>query len=90
MRNDYGINPETGKPFRAQWEVIYQYLREKPGRTITQGDAWVEFGFSRLSAIVYAIRKRLGVTLRRRSIEVPTRYNGRVTVTEYYLDRYID
>jgi len=84
-RNDYGTNPDTGKPFRAQWEVILHYLREKPGRTITQGSAWIEFGFSRLSALVYTIRKRTGIDLHRRRIEVPTRYNGRVSVTQYFI-----
>lgn len=84
--NNYGTNPSTGEPFRAQWEVIYEYLREKPGRKITSGEAINEFGFTRLSAIIYTIRERTGITPARRSIDVPTRYGGLVTVTQYWIE----
>lgn len=84
--NYYGINPATGEPFKAQWEVIYQYLREKRGRKITSGQAINDFGFTRLSAIIYTIRERTGITPARRSIDVPTRYGGLVSVTEYWLE----
>ena len=86
-RNNYGTNPSTGKPFRAQWEVIYEYLREKPGRTITQGEATQDFGFTRLAAIIKDIEYRVGVTAARRKIVVPTRYGGKVEVSQYWIER---
>lgn len=77
----------TGKPFKAQWEVIYEYLREKPGRTITQGEATQDFGFTRLAAIIKDIEYRVGVTPARRKIVVPTRYGGKVEVSQYWIER---
>lgn len=84
-KNNYGISPVTGKPFRSQWEVIYHYLTERPGHSITSLEAIHEFGFTRLSAIIYTIRERTGVEAARCKTVVPTRYGGAVEVTRYWI-----
>ncbi|MBO7509812.1 MAG: hypothetical protein J6T35_01390 [Bacteroidales bacterium] len=86
-RNKYGINPETGKVFHAQWEVILHYLREFPTRGITSLEAIHEFGFTRLSAVVYQIKERAGIILPRAKVIVPTRYGGAVEVTRYWIEK---
>lgn len=82
-KNIYGINPETGERFNAQWEVIYHYLKSKPGRCITSLEAITEFGFTRLSAIVKKIEDKTGRALNRAYIAVGTRYGGIVRVRRY-------
>lgn len=84
-KNNYGINPATGKRFNAQWEVILQYLRENPQKGITSLEAIHEFGFTRLSAIVWQIKRRADIELPRAKVIVPTRYGGAVEVTRYWL-----
>lgn len=85
-KNTYGINPETGKRFTAQWEVIYHYLKSKPGRGITSLEAITEFGFTRLSAIVKIIEDKTGRALNRADISVGTRYGGIVRVRRYWYE----
>lgn len=86
-RNKYGINPETGERFKAQWEVILFYLREKKGRSITSMEAITEFGFTRLSGIVKQIEYRANIVLSREAIVVPTRYGGAVRVARYWYEK---
>lgn len=85
-KNIYGINPETGERFNAQWEVIYYYLKSKPGRCITSLEAITEFGFTRLSAIVKKIEDKTGRALNRAYIAVGTRYGGIVRVRRYWYE----
>lgn len=85
-KNIYGVNPDTGKRFNAQWEVIYHYLKSHPGRGITSLEAITEFGFTRLSAIVKVIEKNTGYTLQRADIAVGTRYGGVVRVRRYWYE----
>lgn len=84
MRKSYGKDKE-GNELRTQREVILCYLRENPGVRITQWQAIKEFGFTRLSAIVKQIERRYGIVLRRRKIEVLTRYGAKTFITEYWL-----
>lgn len=84
-KNNYGTNPATGEPFGAQWEVVYQYLRE--GHSITSREAAAEFGFTRLSDIIYKIRKWTGVAPARTLVKVPTRYGGIARVSKYWIPR---
>ena len=84
-KSDYGINPETGKRFNAQWEVILCYLRKNKKNGITSLEAIRYFGFTRLSAVVYQIKKRADIELLRAKVIVPTRYGGAVEVTRYWL-----
>lgn len=84
-RNNYGVNPETGKRFAGQYEVIAYYLKEKKGRTITSMEAITEFGFTRLSGIVKYLEYRTGIRLEREKVTVPTRYGGLVQVTKYWM-----
>ena len=83
-KNIYGINPETGERFRSQWEVIWYYIKSKPGRGITSMEAITEFGFTRLSAIIYKIEKWTGYRAERADIFVSTRYGGIVKVRRYW------
>ena len=85
-KNNYGLNPDTGKPFRAQWEVLYHYLKSKSGRTITQAEATIDFGFSDLAGVVKRIEEHTGVRAGRRWIDVPTRYGGIVSVKQYWIE----
>lgn len=85
-KNIYGINPETGERFNAQWEVIYHFLKSCPGRGITSLGAITEFGFTRLSAIVKIIEDKTGRALNRADIAVGTRYGGIVRVRRYWYE----
>ena len=85
-KNNYGINPETGERFKAQWEVIWHYIKSKPGRGITSLEAIKEFGFTRLSAIIFKIEKKTGYCARRADILVGTRYGGIVKVRKYWYE----
>ncbi len=85
-KNIYGINPETGERFKAQWEVIWHYIKSKPGRGITSLEAINEFGFTRLSAIIKRIEEITGYTARRADIFVGTRYGGIVRVRRYWYE----
>ena len=84
MGKSYGKDKD-GNELRTQREVILCYLRENPGARITQWQAIKEFGFTRLSAIVKQIERRYGIVLRRRKIEVQTRYGAKTFITEYWL-----
>ena len=86
-RNNYGINPRTGEPFKAQWEVLHYYLTEKPGRTITQLEATVDFGFTDLAGVILRMYEHTGIRAARRWIVVPTRYNGAVQVKQYWIEQ---
>ena len=84
-KNNYGINPATGEQFAAQWEVIDQYLKE--GHRITTREAANEFGFTRLSDIIYKIEKHTGRVAARRTLVVPTRYGGTARCAEYWYEK---
>lgn len=86
MKTTYGKTGE-GIELKTQWETIAYYLKEDTTRTITSGVAWNEFGFSRLSDIIYKIQKHMGVAIPRRTIEVTNRYGGKCNVTEYWWPR---
>lgn len=81
----YGTT-EDGRILKTQRECILYYLQSKPGRRISQWAAIKEFGFTRLSAIVYDIEKYNGVVLKRERKEVPTRYGATTTITEYWYE----
>ena len=83
-KNNYGTNPETGAQFKTQWEVIFQYLKE--GNSITSREAAAEFGFTRLSDIIYKIEKHTGRRADRELIFVPTRYGGEARVARYWFE----
>lgn len=83
-KNKYGINPLTGERFKAQWEVILHYLRHD-AKYITSMEAITDFGFTRLSDIIYKIEHRANIRCERERIFVPTRYGGRVSVARYWL-----
>lgn len=84
-KNNYGINPSTGKAFKAQWEVLLHYLKV-PGRKITQAQASADFGFTDLAGIVRRIEEHTGIRLARKLIEVKTRYGGITQVKQYWYE----
>ncbi len=75
-----------GSELKSQWETILYYLQEKEGRRITSWKAIQEFGFTRLSAIVWSIEDRTGIVLKRRKVSIRTRYGATVYVTEYWYE----
>lgn len=84
MKN-YGTT-EDGRILKSQRECILYYLQSKPGRRISQWQAIKEFGFTRLSAIVWDIEDRNGIVLKREKKEVTTRYGAKTWVTEYWYE----
>lgn len=86
-RNNYGINPRTGEPFKAQWEVLHYYLTERKGRSITQAEATTDFGFTDLAGVIRRIYEHTGIYANRRWISVKTRYNGVVQVKQYWIEQ---
>lgn len=84
-KNNYGTNPETGEQFKTQWEVINYHL--KAGNTITSREAAADFGFTRLSDIIYKIEKYTGRRSNRELIYVPTRYGGSARVAKYWFEQ---
>lgn len=75
-----------GKELKTQWETILYHLKET-GAKVTAGGVWNEFGFARLSDIVYKIEKRAKVKLARRTIQRSNRYGGKVYITEYWYEK---
>lgn len=75
-----------GKPLNTQWEFLLDWLRRKPGRTITSREAFEKFGFTRLSARVFEIEEYTGIILKREDIAVKTRYGTKVWVTKYWYE----
>ena len=82
---NYGYRVD-GSELKTQWETILYYLQTTPDARITSWKAIQEFGFTRLSAIVFMIEKHTGIVLKRRDIQVKTRYGGKVYVTEYWYE----
>jgi len=79
----YGYKAD-GTPLKSQWQTILYHLQSNPGTTITSWQAIKEFGFTRLSAVVFDIEKHTGIALRRRDVKIQTRYGGTCWVTEYW------
>lgn len=69
---------------RKQWQVILAYVQD--GHRITSGQVWNDFGYSRLSDIVYKIEKRTGIVLKRRRIDVLNRNGEKCNVAEYWYE----
>lgn len=84
MKANYGHTAD-GTPLETQWETILYYLQTTRKR-LTQWQATQEFGFTRLAAIVKEIEYHKGIILKRRSIEVVTRYGGTTHITEYWYE----
>lgn len=82
---NYGYRVD-GSELKTQWETILYYLQTTPDARITSWKAIKEFGFTRLSDIVYKIEKHTGIVLKRRDVLVTTRYGGKVYVTEYWFE----
>lgn len=82
---NYGYRVD-GSELKTQWETILYYLQTTPEARISSWVAIKEFGFTRLSDIVYKIEKHTGIILKRRKVLVTTRYGGKVYVTEYWYE----
>lgn len=54
------------------------------GRTLTSRQCWIEFGGSRLAAIVHKLRRE-GMQIRAREVVVPCRNGRTARVAEYQL-----
>lgn len=82
---NYGFRAD-GSELKTQWETILYFLQSNKGATITSWQAIRDFGFTRLSGIVKQIEYRTNIVLKRRDIQVSTRYGGTVYVTEYWYE----
>lgn len=85
MKN-YGTTPD-GRVLTTQRAVILEYLQSQPGRRITQWEAIKEFGFTRLSAIIFQIEDIYRIEVKRERKEVTTRYGAKTWVTAYWIDK---
>ena len=74
-----------GTELLTQWETVLYFLKTTRER-ITSWRAIQEFGFTRLSDIVYKIEKHTGIYLKRRRVEVTTRYGAKVLISEYWYE----
>lgn len=81
---NYGFRAD-GSELKTQWETILYHL-QTTGQRITSWQAIRDFGFTRLSGIVKKIEYRTGIVLKRRDINVSTRYGGMARVTEYWYE----
>ena len=78
----YGISAE-GKPMNTQRELLLDYLKQHPGRAVSQNDVREMWGFTRLSAIVKDVEYKMGVYLKREKRASRTRW-GVVTYPTFY------
>ena len=83
----YRKTSDTPDPdlYENQRQIVLKWLLD--GHTITSKQAIEMFGITRLSAVIFQIEKATGKAPNRRNIFVPTRYGGRVRVTEYWIDK---
>lgn len=86
MKGNYGKRKD-GSIIRTQRECVLYYLQEKPGRVITSWLAIKEFGFTRLSAIVFDIEHKEGIRLSRHTATSKNRYGASISYSVYYLPK---
>lgn len=67
----------------TQREVVLDIL--KSGDSISSMEAFAEFGITRLSAIVFDLRKR-GYNITSKDETTTNRYGGKVTFSRYFLE----
>lgn len=67
----------------TQREAILNVL--KSGDSISSLEAFQEFGITRLSAIVFDLRRR-GYRISGKDEETTNRFGGKVTFTRYFLE----
>lgn len=65
-----------------QWKIVLAHLQS--GQSITSLEAIEKYGFTRLSAIIF-ILKRMGYKIAKEIIKVPTRYGTETRVARYTL-----
>lgn len=67
----------------TQTQVILDVL--KSGDSISSLEAFQEFGITRLSAIIFRLRRR-GYRIIGKDEETTNRFGGKVTFTRYFLE----
>ena len=70
---------------KTRKEVILSALKRRTRRGITSKDAWEDFGISRLSDVIYALRQD-GHEIDSNFVEVKTRY-GKTRISQYILTK---
>ena len=68
---------------KTQTSEILEYMRRNRDG-ITSWEAFERFGATRLSAIIFELKKR-GIRIASENKTVTTRYGRKVTVSRYYL-----
>ena len=67
----------------AKQEIaVLEYMRTHTG--ITQMDATMELGVTRLAAVIWTLRHKRGIPVRDELVTVKTRY-GTTTIKRYFL-----
>ena len=72
---------------RTQQQAVLDWL--KTGTGISSMDAFKALGVTRLSAVVFNLRKK-GYNIESEEIEVTTRFGSRVKIARYYLKEQVD
>lgn len=78
---NYGVT-KNGRVLTAQWMVIEEHLKEYG--SITSWQAIKDYGFTRLSHLIYVLRRR-GMEIKRRDVAQKNRYGVTVNFGEYYV-----
>lgn len=72
---------------RTQQQAVLDWL--KTGTGISSMDAFKALGVTRLSAVVFNLRKK-GYNIESEEIETTTRFGSRVKIARYYLKDPVD
>ena len=72
---------------RTQQQAVLDWL--KTGTGISSMDAFKALGVTRLSAVVFNLRKK-GYNIESEEIETTTRFGSRVKIARYYLKDSVD
>lgn len=72
---------------RTQQQAVLDWL--KTGTGISSMDAFKALGVTRLSAVVFNLRKK-GYNIESEEIETTTRFGSRVRIARYYLKDPVD
>ena len=70
---------------RGQTEAIYNHLCEKG--SITSMEAFEKYGATRLSAIIFRLRKDYGKDIETRDITIKNRFGENCTFAKYVLNK---
>lgn len=71
------------KKIVTQEDRVYEWLKEH--KTITSREAFIYLGVTRLSAVIFKLKRNKGVDIQTYRITPKNRYGGRSNCGEYHL-----